>query len=284
MGALQRVLVTGAEGLLGSTLVKTLSDQYDVTAWADDICDTVLISKLKEGTPYDFIIHTAALTNVDTCEEDQLGCYHVNIQGTRNMLSVSRAHNARFVYISTVSVFSGIEGNYTELDVPYPGNYYNLSKFVSEELVKDYELGLSLRVNIIGIHPAGSRGRNFLEWFVDGLACGRDMQLFADVRINPLSNYTLAELIKEFLSLPLEYPCVHLGSRTILSKADIGRLVMESIGHSNSQVTFVDSGSLSGRTVRPKNMTLNVTLAEEILGRKLPTLEYEVKRAIECYN
>ena len=49
-----------------------------------------------------------------------------------------------------------------------------------------------LRLNLIGIHPDGSRGQNFLEWLLDGFRANKDMTLFADACINPLSNWTIA--------------------------------------------------------------------------------------------
>src|SRR5438045_3420060 len=128
------ILVTGSSGLLGSALLKTLPGieefEGDITnAKAVDAC----------GKNASWIIHTAAMTNVDACEKNQQQCWQVNVEGTKNVRNLARKLGAKLLYISTVSVFDGVSGNYQEADVPYPKNAYNLSKLLGEQAVLDYE-------------------------------------------------------------------------------------------------------------------------------------------------
>ena len=81
-----------------------------------------------------------------------------------------------------------------------------------------------LRLNLIGIHPDGSRGKNFFEWLLDGIRADKDMTMFADACINPLSNWTIAALIAKILARDRSGKILHIGSRDVKSKAAIGEL------------------------------------------------------------
>jgi len=280
----ERILVTGSTGLLGSALLKELATTYDVVSFCGDVADQIVAEKyIKDPVRYNWVIHTAAITNVDACERDRRRSYEVNVTGTRNVRDIAQAHGAALAYISTASVFSGGEGNYKEEDLPYPINFYNFTKTVGEECVAEYTGSVILRVNILGIHPRGSRGRNFLEWLVDSLREQKAITLFTDVMVNPLSSSTLAEIIGELLVVEQRAPVYHLGSSTSLSKAEIGKIVISYLPGSGENVRFAASDSAPGHAARPKDMTLGCRRIESALNKKMPELEREVHLIMERY-
>jgi len=276
--------VTGPRGLLGATLVRVLREAgMNVHAYEGDITDRQAVMSFVALCPtVDAIVHTAAATDVNRCERESEWCTSVNVEGTRNVRDAATARDARFVFISTVSVFSGLAGNDHEEDAVDPRNQYNLSKLAGERLTSEYERGLTLRINIIGIHPDGSRGKNFMEWLVDSFRAHKDMKLFTDVRINPLSNWTLAECIRDILMRWPDARVLHVGSRTLLSKADIGRLVRSTFPEYTGTIEYISSDALLTSAFRPKEMWLNVDKAQS-LGLKMPTLESEVERILTSY-
>jgi dTDP-4-dehydrorhamnose reductase len=123
-----------------------------------------------------------------------------------------------------VSVFLGDVGGYNETDKPDPRSYYDICKYRGEQAVGEYSGGMVLRLNLVGIHPNGSRGKNFLEWLYDSIKESKDMTLFYDSVINPLSNWSLAGLIRKIMEEKIDFKILHLGSRDTLSKADIGKI------------------------------------------------------------
>lgn len=280
------VLVTGATGLLGSALLQELEERgHNVDAMSADVRDARALKNIAaQGQAYDWIIHAAAVTNVDQCEEDRQVCYDTNVLGTKNVRDAASAMKARLLYISTVSVFSGETGNYKESDLPYPKNYYNLSKLLGEQLVLEYALGSVLRANIIGAHPKGSRGKNFFEWLVDSVKANRDIRLFNDVMVNPLSNITLAELIGHSIEINSKERILHMGSSTRLSKADIGRLVIKYFKDYFGKADCVSIDSVPGNAARPKQMWLNTDYAQNKLGLIMPPLESEVEKILNNYR
>lgn len=276
------VVVTGPRGLLGSTVVRVFRDAgFDVYPYEGDIAALGDLRAFVATLPtLDVIVHTAAATDVNRCEREPDWCTSVNVDGTRNVRDVAASRGARLLHISTVSVFDGLEGNYREDDVPNPKNVYNVSKYLAEQIVSEYENALTLRINIIGIHPDGSRGKNFMEWLVDAVRKNANLKLFTDVRINPLSNWTLAERMRDIVRQWPTDRVLHLGSSTVLSKAEIGKLVLAAHPTYTGTVEYISVDSLSGTAYRPKEMWLNADRAQR-LGCILPSLEEEVARALK---
>ena len=278
----EKILISGPSGLLGSVLIKYLSGKYDVTPLDADIREEKNLKKF-EIQKFDFVIHTAALTNVDLCEKDNKLCYDTNVLGTRNVLEIAKKIGSKFLYISTASVFSGFEGDYKEEDVPYPKNFYNISKTLAEEIVKGYDKSLILRLNLIGIHPDGSRGKNFFEWLFDSIKNNKDMLLFTDVMINPLSPQTISEIISKLISLKVKDKILHIGSKDNLSKADVAKLIMERLDY-KGEAKFVSIDEISQGAARPKQMWLNTDYIQKTYGIKMPTLKSEVDKILKDAN
>jgi dTDP-4-dehydrorhamnose reductase len=277
---MRSVLVTGPSGLLGSSVVRVFREAgFSVHAYERDITDREALKTFVSGLgQLNAIIHTAAVTDVNRCEKEPEWCMSVNVEGTRNVCEVAERFGARLVYVSTVSVFSGTEGAYKEGDQPDPKNQYNISKYNGEQIVAEYERSLIVRLNLIGVHPEGSRGKNFVEWILDSIRGNRDMNLFTDVRINPLSNLTIAELLLELLERAPNERLLHLGSCDLMSKADIAQWFIDRFPSYTGTATRTTSDALSAAAFRPKEMWLNVDKAAVVLGRPLPTLEHELER------
>ena len=281
-----KVLITGASGLLGSQLAQTFKDKkYEVLAVFNqkpelmtsgmeivkcDISnrDEVMSLKNKVKTSA-LIIHCAAITNVDLCEKDKNLCSSVNIEGTKNICELANKTKSKLVYISTSSVFDGKSGNYKETEKPNPVNYYNFSKVEGEKAVLKYERGIAVRMIHLGLHLTSRKPASFFEWLVDSFKNNRDINLFNDVRINPLSVSTMARLIFKIPEV-MNGGLLHLGSRDVVSKADIGREVMKFFPKYSGKVNFISMDDNKQKlTSRPKEMWLNVDKALS-LGFDLP--------------
>ncbi len=273
-----KVLITGARGLLGDALTKVLLGKgYQVEAINFDISNrSEVLAYAKDHQRPDWLLHAAALTDVNLCEQDKKRCYEVNVLGTKHLRDLAAVWQTRFLYISTASVFSGEQGNYSEVDRPNPLNYYSFSKLLGEEASKEYPLSLILRINLIGIHSGGSRGKNFLEWLFDSFKSSRDLKLYEDVMINPLSNWTLAAMIEKLLNLKPDESILHLTSSDVLSKAAIGRLVNDYFKDYRGKLEFVKLADAEGAVKRPNNFWLNADLAAKQYGFKPPALKEEV--------
>jgi len=294
------VLVTGATGLLGQQLVKTLSakghrvsglywahptylvDQADVTYYRCDLRqerEVLSLFEQHEAHP-EVIVHCAALTNVDRCEQDQSLAYAVNVLGTRHVLRASATVDARLIYVSTASVFSGQRGGYTEEDVPNPCNFYSLTKFLGEEITLTRHVNLVVRANILGIHPLRQETKNLAEWLIAMVRQNKDLKLFNDIKINPISNITLAEILAILLTYDGDQYILHVGSHDVVSKATVGRLVIEHFQGYSGQVQEVSIDELDLTAARPKEMWLDTRKVAQELHLQLPSVREEISRIL----
>ena len=274
-----RIAVTGAHGLLGATLMRILPG---AVALAADIRDVRAVQdEMAALGDISYVVHTAAKTDVGACEKDPEGAHAVNAEGTKHIVEAARASRARVLYISTASVFSGERGNYRENDMPQPDNAYNKSKVRGEEYVGSYEGGTIIRLNLIGVHPDGSRGKNFMEWLVDSLGAGKDINAFADVMINPLSNWTIAERIQKLIGQGISERILHITSSDVRSKADIAEMTAARFPEYHGKITRTSVDSIGDGVRRPREMWLNCEASQRSLGITMPTVEEEIERIFQ---
>ena len=269
-----RVAITGARGLLGATAARVLSD---VSVLDADVRDIEALKKAVGASDASWILHAAAKTDVGACERDPDEAYAVNAEGTKNVVDAARASGAHVLYISTASVFSGKEGNYRETDVPAPENVYNKSKVKGEEYILAYEKGIVLRVNLIGVHPDGSRGKNFMEWLVDFFRANTDMNAFTDVMVNPLSNWTIADHIKKIIEQGSGERILHIASSDVLSKADIIEMAAARFPAYSGTITRASVDFVADGVRRPKQMWLNCDYTKERLEITMPSVPSEIE-------
>ena len=146
------ILITGSNGLLGQKLVKHLSkknipfiatskgknrnsDCKDAYYSPMDICSVEDIKSVFNRFIPTHVIHTAAMTNVDECEEFPLECEKLNVEATQLLFEAAQKIGAHFQLLSTDFVFDGLKGNYSETDTPNPLSVYARSKVSAENLV-----------------------------------------------------------------------------------------------------------------------------------------------------
>jgi dTDP-4-dehydrorhamnose reductase len=275
----QVIALTGYRGLLGSACDEILRmDGNTVIRLESDITDHNALIREISASGARAVIHTAAMTDVAQCEREPERAFAVNDKGTQNVVDAARLINARVIGISTTSVFFGEEGDYKESDIPHPtSNAYNMSKLNAEGHIRSYENGLILRLNLIGLHPSGSRGKNFLEFLYDSFSLNKDITVFEDVRINPLSNWTIATIITGIIHSGIQVPILHIGSCDVLSKADIADLVKFRFPEYTGAMQRGSVDAIADGVQRPKEMWLSTELFQSLSGIKLPTLAQEIE-------
>ncbi|NVJ84859.1 MAG: SDR family oxidoreductase [Algoriphagus sp.] len=211
MGSKKRIFITGANGLLGQKLIYRLLEKGDFEIIASgrgpcrlkeksfeyvslDIEDEEAVKKTLEKYHPDIIIHGAAMTHVDVCEQNQEACYRANVLATKYLLDASQHFQPHFIFVSTDFIFSGNKGPLTEEEDPDPVNYYGQTKLDAEELVRYSNLKWTIArtVLVFGISPGLSR-TNIVLWVKESLEQGKTIQVVNDQFRTP----TLAEDLAE---------------------------------------------------------------------------------------
>jgi dTDP-4-dehydrorhamnose reductase len=143
----------------------------------------------EEFRPTD-VIHTAAQTQVDLCEQNREQCERVNLTAVEYIAKACRKHNSRLVHLSTDFIFDGEEGPYRESDAPNPVNYYGLCKLRSEEAVKREAPAYAiLRTVLVYGYAAALSRSNIVLWAKSSLEAKKTIQVVHDQFRTP----TLAE-------------------------------------------------------------------------------------------
>jgi dTDP-4-dehydrorhamnose reductase len=285
-----KILITGASGMLGAKISVVLAGKgFEVLACYDSNEEFVpnaknitkirldITKKIDPGRFKDIscIVHCAAVTDVNFCEQNQKLCSKVNVDGTKNLIDLARSSDADFIYISTPMVFSGEEGNYTEEDKTNPLNYYGKTKVKAEKFVLKYPRGLVIRANPIGKRPIGAHP-SFMQWFVDMALNNRSFSLFTDVVINPISTKTFSNILVDIIN-GFKPGIIHLGSRDNVNKAEIWEEVLRAFPGYSGKVTrsSVNKTHAGKIAMRPHEMWLNTGKAVG-MGYSMPAWKDEV--------
>ena len=149
------ILVTGGSGSLGSELQKIFPDCLSPSSNDLDITNKENIENYLKTYSIDVIIHTAAITSVRLCEENKQLAWNTNVQGTKNLVDyiLKSNSNIKFIYVSTACVFDGHSGMYDEDDIPYPENFYALTKLLGECEISKLSDFLIVRTNFVSKKP-----------------------------------------------------------------------------------------------------------------------------------
>ena len=149
------VLITGGTGSLGIELQKVFPENISPTHEELDITNKEQVKKIFQQNEIDMVIHTAAITKVRQCEDDKQLAWRVNVQGTKNLIDeiIHSKLNISFVYVSTACVFDGYSEMYTEESIPYPENFYSLTKLLGEFEVNQIPNATIIRTNFVPRKP-----------------------------------------------------------------------------------------------------------------------------------
>ena len=208
-----KILITGGKGMLGRTLQKELAEHEIVVAdlpeW-DITDDAGFVSKVGEAKP-DLIIHCAAMTKVDDCEQKRDLAFKLNEEGSRNVALAAKACGARLFAISTDYVFSGEPPRepwaWSETDIPRPRTVYGASKFAGEQMIQMI-LPEAVIIRIAWLYGAG--GPSFVHTMAKlGAQEGAPLKVVNDQRGNPTSTKTVADVVRFLMAKPDVSGIVH---------------------------------------------------------------------------
>jgi dTDP-4-dehydrorhamnose reductase len=190
------VLVCGASGQLGSSLIKIFSGnpEYNVyglsrkfgkdNGFECDITDYKNVEKVFNSLNPDIVINTAACGNADYCERNKEYAYKVNFNGNCNILDLSKINKSSFVFISSYYIFDGTKKNYNEDSIPAPLNYYGVTKLISEIYTRKYKNSLVIRAS--KIFSLGYDNRNLLARLYLSLINEKEFPAANDQFNNPI--------------------------------------------------------------------------------------------------
>lgn len=279
-----RILVTGASGLLGVNLALAASGEHEVvgvlhsqslrgapfhTVQADLLDANAPIRLLDEAEP-EWVVHCAALANLDACEQQPELARRLNAELPGHLATACAQRKVRFLHVSTDAVFDGQKGDYAEDDPPQPLGVYGRTKLQGERAVQAaFPEAIIVRTVFFGWSLNGQR--SLAEKFYQHLASGEGMPGHTDRIFNPLMVTHLAEIILRMLAADL-HGLYHAAAPDRLSKYEFGRAVAERFDLDPDLVISSRSDEAGLAATRAPNLTLNSAKLSAALGRPLPAI------------
>jgi dTDP-4-dehydrorhamnose reductase len=265
-----KILITGAHGMLGSSLCRFYQNNHDVYAFhrdsecyavcsADfslDLIDVTQLQTFFNQLKPDLVIHCAGMTSVDKCEEEPLIAKEANVYVTENIAHVC-SNETKLVYISTDQVYGKADDRSETNTVLQPLNQYGKTKLQGELKVQELcTNNIIVRTNIFGWNVKPGRVSS-AEWIYHSLKNGKEITLFTDYTFTPLYTEFLADIIMQLINVDFN-GVINIGSPTSCSKYDFGMKLAEAFGFNQS---LIRKGSIQDhplKTPRPDNLDLNV--------------------------
>lgn len=281
-----KIAVTGANGLLGQHLIQLLlagghqvagigrgplrvpfEGKPGFSYFSFDISEPFAFRSFfdREGH-FDFLIHAAALTQVDYCEEHQEEAMNVNVQGTLQALVAAEEHCGQIIYISTDFVFDGIKGNYVETDTLAPVNWYGITKQLAETAVTDSKIPWSIirTCLVYGNVLSGTRS-NIITWVKENLEQGKPIKVVSDQVRTPTYVKDLAKGILQVVDQSAT-GTFHISGKEIMTPYDMALAVAGRFNLDTSLITRVDASTFSQPGKRPLKTGFIIDKAVRELG------------------
>jgi dTDP-4-dehydrorhamnose reductase len=295
----KRVLITGGSGMLGANLAFYLSQtrprwQLHITYLAHrvempgvgshccDLLDAAGVRRLMEEVKPELIIHCAAATDLDYCEQHPGEALLVNAGTTMTMMGWASHLEGRLIYISTDAVFGVARKRpFTEKSEIQPLSEYAYTKFEGElDASCIGDKALIVRTCIFGCNPTPRQ--SLAEWMVAEMSAGNPITGFTDVRFNPILTTDFAEA----LLLAIEHELAglyHISGANALSKYDFAVLLANTFGYNPEMVVPGSIADLKLPAPRPPAPILGCGKFMRATGFKLPTIKAGVERFYQQY-
>jgi dTDP-4-dehydrorhamnose reductase len=274
-----KYIVTGSTGLVGSRVVQDLTDlNHQVYSCYNNVkpengiptkLDLINKTDIKD-TMYrirpDRIIHLAAMTNVDLCETEQNLAIKINAQATEILAQESARHNAFFVYVSTDYVFDGKQGMRKESDTPNPLGFYGKSKLAGETALNNLASPYSIaRTSTpFGIHKTK---KSFPLWVKENLESKKEISVLTDQFTSPTYVPNLSKMLIEVASRQIT-GIIHLAGASRISRYELAEMLADKLNLDKTLLKPAKTNDMNWKAKRPKDSSLDVSLANEILHEK----------------
>lgn len=279
-----KILLTGANGLLGQKLVELIvkEGEHELIATARganrlpiqegytyqslDITNKEDVAAAIAEYKPDSVINTAAMTNVDQCELEKESGWNANVNSVAYLVEACEANNCFLLHLSTDFIFDGLKGPLTEDETPNPVNYYGDGKLAAEKLVINSNLkwAMARTVLVYGVVSDMSRS-NIILWVKDSLENHKPINVVDDQWRTP----TLAEDLAMGCYLIIKQQAegiYNISGKDMLTPYDMAIKVRDYFDLDGSLISRADSSTFSQPAKRPLKTGFIIDKARNDLG------------------
>ena len=283
-----KFLVTGSAGLIGSQIVKDLVQQNHTvySCYHDqkplqgiptylDLSDENQIIQTLQKTKQDRIIHLAAMTGVDLCETEKKLATIINTEATETLAREAAKQNTFFLYVSTAYVFDGVDGMRKEEDSTNPLGFYGKSKLEAEFSLKKLtsDWCIARTSTPFGIHHTKE---SFPLWVKKKLKAKNEIPVLVDQFTSPTYVPNLSKMLIE-IAVRQIVGLIHVSGATRISRYALAELIAEKLNLDKKLLIPTKMNTMNWKAQRPKDSSLDVSLANEILNEKPQGIEQSLR-------
>lgn len=276
---MKKLFVTGGSGFVGGHVTEKARPNWDVSATYQSqpfnmesvqaiglqMENVDSISYALRTVKPDVVIHCAAWSDLDRCEQNQGKAYQINVKATVTLAKMCAELNIRLIFTSSDMVFDGEKGNYTESDQTMPINVYGKMKLTAEKEIQSVCTNYVIaRVALVYGKPIAS-GNSFSEKILAHLNKGEPVPLFIDQFRTPIWVQTLAQGLLELAESDFT-GIIHLGGPERIDRYTFGLQLAEMTQHTFTLCQSIHMSEMPTIAPRPKDASLNIKLARKILS------------------
>jgi dTDP-4-dehydrorhamnose reductase len=284
-----KILITGANGLLGQKLVGLLAQDAGVELVATargenrlpfqegytyrsmDITDRQQVLDVIGEVQPDAVIHGAAMTDVDKCELDKDACWLQNVTAVEHIVEACRQTDAFLCHVSTDFIFDGEAGPYDEQAEGNPISFYGWSKYAAEKVVMNtpwsgvpFRWAIARTVLVYGIAHDMSRS-NIILWVKKSLENGKNINVVTDQFRSP----TLAEDLAAGCALIATQQAegiFNISGKEVLTPYEMAIQTADFFGLDKSLIAMADASTFRQTARRPPRTGFIIDKARTVLG------------------
>lgn len=278
----ERILITGANGLLGQAVMHIFTRESDYELIQSSVEDKAYIGfgleyvklnitnkeevknavkKYKPG----IIVNCAAFTDVDKCETERESCWKLNVDAVKNLIIASRINDAKIIHFSTDYIFDGKYGPYDEKATPNPLSFYGRSKLASENALTTSGVNYAI-IRTMVLYGLGVNVKpNFALWIINKLKNKEPINIVDDM----FGNSTISDDLAYGSLKLIEKNCIgiyNIAGRDIESRFDFTMKLCEVFKYDKNLVKKIKTKDLNQPAPRPLNSGLITLKAETELG------------------
>lgn len=280
-----KVLITGANGLLGQHLIKVLLEnniQVIATSRGEsrlpfepsstyrylpmDITNGMETFAIMNAEKPDVVVHAAAMTQVDDCELRPQLCEQINVNGTSQILTDAETFSSHFIYVSTDFVFDGEKGNYSEEDEMIPISLYGFTKMQAEAITQTSTIPFAIvrTCLVYGNLLKGTRS-NIISWVKESLEQDKPIKVVSDQLRTPTYVEDLAKGILLIIQKKAE-GIYHISGKDWLTPYDMAIATADKFRLKEDLITKVDASTFKQPGRRPLKTGFVIEKARTELG------------------
>ena len=291
-----KVVITGSNGLLGQSLLNLLlnekenyqvfgfsrgnnrSGRTDFEYFSIDITQEKELKKELLNIQPDFIINTAAMTQVDDCEINKKECDILNVDVVKWLKEVAQEINSHVIHISTDFIFDGKKGYYKEDDEPNPLSYYGLSKLKSEEVLINSTIDFTILRTILVFGKVYDMSRsNIVLWVKQMLENNKQVTIVNDQYRMPTYVEDLALSCKLVIDKKAK-GIYHISSNQLLSIYEIAKQIAQVFELDENLILPISTSTLNQTAPRPEKTGFDLTKTKSVLGLYPKSFKEDLQR------